>query len=296
MEKTLITGATGGLGSAVVEFLSTKIEKSNIAVLVRDAQSEQALHYKQQGLDIRVGNYDDKDSLVNAFSGIDQLYFISGNDVIARLQQHENVIDAAKVAGVKHIFYTSTVRKDESPEAPLYAVVSGHLRTEELIKESGMTYTILRHSLYAEVIPMFIGDRSKLLETKSIYLPVGSGKTAFAPRRDLAEAGAVILADAKAHENKVYNFSGSEKINFEEVSQIISEVNGEQIDIISPSVEEFETALKSAGLPQEVIVMLSMFSQAIANGEFDQEATDLEAILGRKTLALRTFLSNVYSK
>lgn len=296
MRKTLITGATGELGSAVAEFLSTKIDKSNIAVLVRDVHSEKAEQYKQQGLDIRIGDYDNKDSLLNAFSGIEQLYFISGNDVMARLKQHENVVKAAKEAGVKHILYTSTVRKDESPEAPLYAVVSGHLKTEELIKESGITYTILRHSLYAEVIPMFIGDRSKLLETKSIYLPVGSGKTAFVARRDFAEAGAVILADAKAHENKVYKFLGSEKINFEEVSQTISEVTGEQIGFTSPSVEEFEATLKSIGLPQEIIAMLSMFSQAIANGEFDQEASDLETILGRKTLGLKTFLSNVYSK
>jgi len=295
MGKTLITGATGGLGKAVVEFLSKKLDKSQIAVLVRDGQSEQAGLFKQQGLDLRTGDYDNQDSLVKAFSGIDTLYFISGPDIFARHIQHEKVIQAAKEAGVKHVFYTSTVRKDESLTAPLSIVVSGHLKTELLLKESGLNYTLLRHSLYAEVIPMFIGDKAKVLETKSIYLPVEAGKVAFVPRRDFAQAAAMLLADAKAHENKTYHLLGSEKINFEEVAQLISEVSGEKVSFHSPSVEEFETTLKAVGLPQEIISTLSSFSQGIARGEFDQESLDLETIHGRKTLDLRTFLSRIYS-
>eukprot|EP01089_Gocevia_fonbrunei_P022817 TRINITY_DN9373_c0_g1_i1.p1 TRINITY_DN9373_c0_g1~~TRINITY_DN9373_c0_g1_i1.p1 ORF type:complete len:297 (+),score=54.31 TRINITY_DN9373_c0_g1_i1:209-1099(+) len=296
MAKTLITGSTGGMGSAVVEFLSTKIEnKSTIAVLVRNAESEQARNYAKQGLEVRIGDYNDSTSLINAFNGIEKLYFVSGNDLVARGQQHENVVNAAKKTGIKHIFYTSTVRKDESPEAPLFPVVSGHVTTENLIRESGITYTFLRHNLYAEIIIMMVGDRARLLQSKSIYLPVKNGKTAFVPRRNLAEVEANMLADSTAHENKIYTLSGSEKLTFEEVGKIISGVIGEQINFVSPSVEEFETTVKSFGIPQKIVDMLSWFSQAIANGELDDDNSDLERLLGRKTDSMKSYLEKVYT-
>lgn len=294
MSKTLITGASGSLGSAVVEFLSNLIPQSDIAVLIRNEDKKNMHKYREHGFDVRIGSYEDPTLLLDAFSGIDKLYFVSNSDVKQRAKQHANVVTAAKQAGVKHIFYTSSVRKDESPEAPLHPVVSGHIRTEELILESGITYTILRHNLYAEVILMFLGSRENLLETKTVYLPVKQSNTSFVPRRDLAEAEANILADATAHENKIYEFSGSEKFNFQQVAQIISDTTGEPIGFVSPSVTEFEEVLKSNRLPREAIERLSQFSQGIANGEFDSSSDDLERVLNRKTLPLSTFLKTAY--
>ncbi|SFB83104.1 NAD(P)H dehydrogenase (quinone) [Zunongwangia mangrovi] len=295
MKKTLITGATGSLGQLLVNALKSKTEVSNIAVLVRDTEKDIVKEYQSQGLDIRVADYENLEKLTAAFEGIEQVFLISGNDLGARLQQHKNVVEAAKAANVKHIFYTSSVRKTESKDAPLDPVVSGHAQTEEAILNSGLDYTILRHNLYSEVVPMFIGDKEQLLKTKSVYLPTENGKVAFVPRKDFAEAEANILVSPEDYTNKIYEFNGSEQVSFEEISEILTEVLGEKIAYVSPKVDEFESQMKAAGLPDPIVGMLSMFSQGVANGEFNFDKTDIEKALGRKTQTLKEFLGEVYA-
>ncbi|RQO30800.1 NAD(P)-dependent oxidoreductase [Taibaiella sp. KBW10] len=294
MRKILITGATGGLGGAVVNFLKSQVPVSDIAILARNAESEQVKAYQNEGIGVKIGTYDDKNSLIKAFTGIDILYFVSGNDIDARMAQHEQVVSAAKEAGVKHILYTSTVRKNESAAAPLYPVVSTHVQTEEWIKASGMTYTILRHNLYAEVILMFLGDQ--LLQTKSIFLPTGDGKTSFVVREDFAQAEANIIAQAAQHENKIYELNGTEQLSFAEIGTIIAGASGTELQYTSPDVTTFTDALSAAGLPSVVIDTLSQFSQAIAAGEFDTVTDDLARLLGKAPQSVSEFLKNVYSK
>ena len=295
MKKTLITGATGSLGQLLVNALKSKTEVSNIAVLVRDTEKDIVKEYQSQGLDIRVADYENLEKLTAAFKGIEQVFLISGNDLGARIQQHKNVVEAAKAANVKHIFYTSSVRKTESKDAPLNPVISGHAQTEEAILNSGLDYTILRHNLYSEVVPMFIRDKEQLLKTKSVYLPTENGKVAFVPRKDFAEAEANILVSPEDYTNKIYEFNGSEQVSFEEISEILTEVLGEKIAYVSPKVDEFESQMKAAGLPDPIVGMLSMFSQGVANGEFNFEKTDIEKALGRKTQTLKEFLGEVYA-
>ena len=295
MKKTLITGATGSLGQLLVSALKSKADASNIAVLVRDTAKDIVKDYESQGLDIRVSDYENTDKLKVAFEGIEQVFLISGSDLDARLQQHKNVIEAAIAANVKHIFYTSSVRKTESKDAPLDAVISGHAKTEEAILNSGLDYTILRHNLYSEVVPMFIGDKEQLLKTKAIYLPTENGKVAFIPRKDFAEAEANIIVSPEDYRNKIYEFNGSTLFSFEEISEILTDILGEKIAYVSPKVDEFESQMKTAGLPDPIVGMLSMFSQGIANGEFNFEKTDIEKVLGRKSQSLKDFLSQVYA-
>ncbi|HZH73917.1 MAG TPA: NmrA family NAD(P)-binding protein, partial [Mariniphaga sp.] len=105
----LITGATGHLGSQVIEFLLEKKDPASIAALVRDDSKAGDLIAK--GVDVRVGNYDGKRSLEDAFEGIETLLLVSRNGVKPRQQQHFNAINAAKKAGVQYVIYTSFDRK-----------------------------------------------------------------------------------------------------------------------------------------------------------------------------------------
>jgi NAD(P)H dehydrogenase (quinone) len=294
MKKIMITGATGGLGSEVVCQLKAKQPAADISILVRNPENETVKAFARQGINVQQGSYDDYQSLVQAFQGIEVLYFVSGNDILARAQQHENVINAAKEAGVQHILYTSTVRKDESATAPLYPVVGTHVHTENMIKASGMKFTLLRHNLYAEVVPLFLG--AQVAETKTVYLPAGTGKTAFVARTDFAAAAANILSQPELHENKIYELNGAEQISFEEIGTIIATAIGAPVQYVSPDVNDYTTTMKEAGLPDEITGMLSMFGQAIANTEFDQQSDDLVQLLGRQPQSVKTFIQQAYSK
>lgn len=108
----LITGATGHLGTSVIQTLLKKTAASNIAALVRD--EAKAIDIKEKGINIRVGNYDDKASLDKAMQGIEKVLLISGGGAPNGLEQHQNVVNAAKNAGVKCIAYTGRSLKDRN--------------------------------------------------------------------------------------------------------------------------------------------------------------------------------------
>ena len=291
MSKILVTGATGHLGRAVTESLLKKTDPANISVLVRDA--EKAKELKVKGVDIRTGNYDDYVSLVTAFTGIDKLYLVSGNDIANRIPQQENVVNAAKQAGVKHIVYTSFQRKNESESSPIAFVAKGHLDTEKMLKESGLTYTILEHGIYADMIPIFAGEH--LLQNKTIYLPAGNGKTAYVLRTDQAEAGATILLDETGRfDNKSIVLTGNEAVSWSEIAAVISEVTDTSIVYVSPAVDQFSDTLTQLGVPVEVIGLLAGFSKAAEEGEFASVNNSMETILGRKPMSVADYLKTVY--
>jgi len=291
MSKVLITGATGHFGTTTINTLLQKgINANQIFALVRD--ENKATDIKAKGINIVIGNYDEYASLLAAFKGVDKLLFISANDIKNRLTQHENVIKAAREAGVKHIVYTSFQRKNETQTSPLWMLAEAHLNTEKWLKESGLTYTILRNNLYMDFIPVFLGE--KVLETETIYLPANSGKVSAALRSEMAEAAANILASS-GHENKIYNIANSEAYTYTDVAKYISEATGKEIRYISPSPEEYTQTLTKAGVPAEYIGIFTGFALAQAQGELEAVSNDLQNLIGRKPTSLKEFLKTVYS-
>jgi NAD(P)H dehydrogenase (quinone) len=287
----LVTGATGQFGTSAIDFLLKKgISANTIVALIRE--DGKAAELKEKGVNVRMGDYDDYASLVNAFTGIEKVLFISGSDIMNRLSHHQNVIDAAKETGVQHLIYTSFQRNNETETSPLWMVAQSHIQTEKWLKESGMEYTILRNNLYMDFLPAFIGEN--VLETGGIYLPAGQGKVSAVLRSEMAEAAADILA-TKGHEGKEYNFSNTVAVSYPEMAQWISAISGKQINYTSPSVEDYAKTLHNFGVPAEIIGLFSSFAVAQAEGELELVSTDLEKLLGRKPTTVKDFLSTIYA-
>lgn len=291
MSKILVTGATGFLGKGTIEFLLKKgISPNDISALVRN--EENAADLKEKGINIVVGDYENYTSLISAFKDVDKLLFVSSSDVINRTPHHENVVKAAKEAGVKHIFYTSAENNKDADDSAIGFVGITHKLTEKWIKESGLTYTLLRNNLYVDVVPMFIGEN--ILETGTIYLPASNGRAAWTLRSDMAEATANVLA-SEGHEGKTYSITNVDSYTYQDVANAITEITDKQISYVSPTVEEFQQALKSNNVPEEYIGLFTGFAVAQAEGEFDVTGSDLENLLGRKPTTLKEFLKTVYN-
>lgn len=207
----LVTGATGQLGIAVVKNLLEKTSAHQIAALVRDESKASAL--KEKRLDVRVGNYDNTASLDQAMHGIEKVLLIAGTDENNRLQQHQNVVDAAKKAGVQCIAYTSRTLKDRNTLANQLMV--GHFQTEDYIKASGSNYVLFRNVLYMDTLPQFVGGE-KVFET-GIHLPTGDGRVPFALRSEMGEAIAHALLENDCG-NRIYKLTGSETYSFDDVA------------------------------------------------------------------------------
>jgi NAD(P)H dehydrogenase (quinone) len=284
----LVTGSTGHFGKATIDFLLKKIPSSGIAALARD--KNKAADLAAKGIDIRTGDYTDFDSMVKAFTGIEKLLLISSNDMNDRGGQHVNAVNAAQKAGVKHIVYTSADIKDPLQSAIAF-ITDGHVKAENQIKNSGMTYTILKNNLYAECIPMFLGE--KLPET-GVFFPAGTGRTPFAARIDMAEAAAHVLT-TDGHGNEEYSISSDTSYSFSDVADILSEISGRKIPYLNPTKEVFTEQLIKAGIPEMYVGFTAAFAEAIRRDEFNLPGTTLESLLGRKPMSLKAFLQTIYS-
>lgn len=286
----LVTGATGNLGAATIGSLLKKgMPGKSIAAFARNKEKARGLH--ELGVQIRWGDYDDFDSIVTAFAGIDKLLFVSGSETGKRERQHENIVEAAKKASVKHIIYTSIDRRNDEESSPIAPIANTHIQTERKIRNTGIAYTFLRNALYAEGLPLFLGNE---VLSKGINFPAGDGRAAFAARTDMAEAAANILM-AGNHENKSYLTVNSHNYSFYEIASVLSDITGREIKYFCPGSEEYSKNLKAAGVPDEVIKGILMWAEGVRQGFFESEYSDLEMLLGRKPLDLKTILQGIYS-
>lgn len=287
----LVTGASGHFGSAVIKHLMSKgVSRDNIVALVRN--EKKALPFLAEGIAVRYGDYDDVDSLYSAFKEVDTLVFVSGSDVMTRVAQHRRVMDAVLASGVKKVVYTSFSRKNETPTSPIWAVAEAHLATEKWLEESDVNFTVLRNNLYMDFVPHFIGPQA--FDQGAVYLPAGQGAVSPALREEMAEAAAQV-AVSNGHERKVYTLSNTEAYTYAQITEVLSGIAQKPLAYVSPEAAEYEQVLKGAGVPTEVIGILSGFAQAQAQGELDTVSLDLQLLIGRKPQSLPEYLKAVYA-
>jgi NAD(P)H dehydrogenase (quinone) len=279
----LVTAATGHLGTATIDFLLKKnVPASQIAGLVRDDKKAAALSAK--GITLRKGDYHDAASLQQAFKGIDTLVFISSGDIHDRVNQHRNVVNAARASGVKHIIYTSVLKASETLK---FTAGIDHYHTETFLKESGIPYTFFRHTFYIEVLPMLFGGA---LESGQWYYAADNAKVNFAARTDMAEGIANVTIAPAQHANKIYEIAGNQSYTFNEIAGVLSKTVGKTVSYIPIPVEALREGMKQAGVPEAYIPMYASIAEAIVAGELDIKDNSLEKLLQRKPVTLEEYL------
>ncbi|QEK36082.1 SDR family oxidoreductase [Acinetobacter johnsonii] len=275
--KIAITGATGQLGNLVIEQLLQLTAAQNIVALVRNI--DKAEHFKVQGIELREFDYDHPETLAPALLGIDKLLLISANEIGRRTPQHQAVIDAAKVAGVPYLAYTSLLRADTSP----LGLAQEHRETEKLIQDSGITYTFLRNNWYSE---NYLAGVAHTIEIGTLFGAAQDGRISSASRIDYAEAAAKVLTST-GHENKTYELAGSESFRLSDLATFIGQAANKDIIYQNLSAEEYTQGLTQAGLPAGLVdVIVDADIQSI-QGAMYSDRKDLEQLIGRNTTSIQ---------
>lgn len=286
----VVTGATGNLGKATIKSLLNKgIAATDIAALVRD--ETKAAELKATGIQVKLGDYQEVDSLKKAFQGVDKLLLVSSSaDIIHRFAQHKNAIDAAKETGVRHLVYTGFAMRDLH-QSSMTADVHYHADTAAYVKQVAIPYTMLHNTFYADLIPLLIGKDA--LE-QGISIPAGDGKIPFLPLAEMAEALAVVLT-MPGHENKEYVLAAETAFSFAEIAAMLSASTGKTIAYHQPEVRVYIAQLIQAGLSEEDAAYIARYATAFAQGEFDTGKSDVKQLLGRSPVRLADFLRSVYT-
>ena len=258
----VITGVTGHLGRIAADHILATTSSDEIAVVARD--TGKARDFATRGVDVRQGDYDDPAGLVSAFTGADVLLFVSSPNIEpgVRERQHLDVVDAAIKAGVGRVVYTSTITADRGE-----SFLAVHKVTEDALRDSGLSYSLLRNTFYTEV---FVNrGLATAVAAGELTAPAIGHPLVTATQSDLAHAAAAVVGTG--HDNAVYELRGP-GWTFPELAETLTEVSGRQV-----AFREVDDSASG-----EVAYILPLLRLP----EFGQPTTDLEILLGRPATPL----------
>ncbi|MFD1179123.1 SDR family oxidoreductase [Paenibacillus puldeungensis] len=285
--KMLVTGATGKLGSKVVEALLKKVPASQLAVSVRNPEKAESL--RARGVDVRHGDFDRPETLDAAFAGIDRLLIISADgDNETRIRQHTNAVEAAARAKVSFIAYTSVANASDTK----MFLAPPHQAAEQAILKTGIPYSFLRNNWYLENEASSIQG---VLAGAPWVTSAGAGKVGWALQQEYAAAAAAVLA-GDGHENTIYELSGK-LFTQEELASALGTVLGKEVPVQQVDDATYADIMKNAGVPDFVIPMLVSIQEGIREHTLEIESNDFEKLLGRPltpmTEALRQIVDSL---
>ena len=273
MTTYAVTGSTGHLGRLVVqELLARGVPATDVVALARTPENAAAL-----GVPVRPLDYSDPATLPEALAGVDVLLLVSGSEVGKRLPQHTAVIEAAKAAGVQRVAYTSIANADHSanPLAP------EHKATEDVLRASGLPFTILRDNWYLE---NYTGQLPQYLATGEVLGIDGDARIGAATRADMAVAITTALLDADTA-GATFELSGP-PITLAGLAETITEVTDAKVAYRDVTAEELTAILRGTGMDDATMAFVVALEESVARGDLDVRGDDLVRLLGRPATTL----------
>jgi uncharacterized protein YbjT (DUF2867 family) len=264
--KILVTGATGNTGSLLVPKLVSS--DADVKVFVRDA--ERAESFKKMGAEVVTGDLDVEDSMVPVVKDVDKMYLLTWNGP-TQLQQVKNVLNAIKKAGVSpHIIR-------HSMWGPESRIIKQGLEAEELIKSSGLPWTILKPTFYMQNLMMAAGT---IASDGVIYWDMGKGKLGMIDVRDIAESAFSALTK-EGLEGKSYILTGPQAISFDEIASIFSDKLGKEVKYINVPGEASRQAMVGMGLPEWIADGYVELSAGFSKNFAASTTNNVEILTGR---------------
>jgi len=276
MTTIAVTGATGRLGGRVARLLAGDGVPQRL--IVRDPARAPQL----PGAEVRTAGYADAAALATALDGVDVVLMVSGSETPDRVAQHLTFIDAAVAAGVGHLVYVSFFGASATAT---FTLARDHWATEEHLRATGLTHTILRDNLYADLLPLLAGADGV------IRGPAGEGRVAAVAQDDIAEVIAAVLRSPGEHAGRTYNLTGPQALTLGEAAAELTSATGRSVTFHDETIDEAYASRASYGAPDwEVDAWVSTYT-ASAAGELAAVSGDIEAITGHPATSLAQLLT-----
>lgn len=271
------------MGRALMNYALGRASASNLVAITRNPAKLEAL--SQKGVEVRSGDFSRPADLKSAFHGIERMIIIPTSDLApgVRTRQQTDAIKAAASAGVQHLTYISTVSPRPDPNNSL---LDSHFNTEQALINSGVTWTILRMSVYMDTLV----DAARRAAASGTYAAVPGAPAAYVTRDDVAAAGAGILC-TPGHAGITYHATGPVSVTQEEIAGVIAKASGKAVAFSAITADQQRAGLEAAGLPPVVINVIAGFQAALRAGAFDLVTGDVQRLSGKPAEGPLPFLS-----
>ncbi|SCF12324.1 Uncharacterized conserved protein YbjT, contains NAD(P)-binding and DUF2867 domains [Micromonospora coriariae] len=284
----VVTGATGQLGSQIVDQLLHRLPPHAVGVSVRDV--DKAADLAERGVRVRAGDFTDPATLEHAFEGAEKVLIVSaairGSGAVVA---NRAAIDAARAAGAKRIVYTS---HQAASRDSLFAPQPTHAATEEHLAGLGVPFTALRNGFYASTLSYSIGAA---LETGQIVAPA-DGPVSWTAHSDLAEAAAIAVAEEGLLDGVTPALTAAEALDLEAVAGILAGITGRAITRVVVGDAEWKANAVAHGMPAAAADFTLGMYRAARRGEFAVTDPTLETLIGRRPTSARSVLEAMVSQ
>jgi len=279
--KILITGATGNVGTAVVDTLSTT--DVNLRALAHDEAKAQSL--RDRGVEVVVGDFLEPETMVPALEGVHTVFLLTPIHP-GQVSQASNVVKAAKNSGNDPRIVRLSVHQ-ASHEAPSRNTRQ-HAEIEDELASSGLPYTFLRPQSFMQNTLM--AARTVASEGR-IYQPFKDGKLGMIDARDIGEVAAKVLTE-EGHEGKTYTLTGPAAISFHDVAQALSEVLGKEVSYINIPLEKAKEAMINMSISEWRADVLIEYAKAHSEGYSNFTTEDVEQLTGHPATSYKEFATD----
>ncbi|KXV61212.1 NAD(P)H-binding protein [Acetobacter persici] len=281
MMKIGVSGASGQLGSAVVQALAETVAAENLVAISRTPKTDRTYAG-------RLGDYDQSETLVAAYQGLDRLLLIPGADLRPGIRSRQMLaaVDAAAQAEVGHVFLlsaTGTQREGES------AVGAAYWHSEQaLIKSAIPAWTILRMSYFSETLV----EEVRMSLTAGGLAMLEDSRVSFVSRGDVAKAAAAALT-SEGHEGAIYQLTGSEALRGEAVCRLVAQQIQRPFALNVMPAEVLRAGLLKTGLPDVVADAVVSMKARQARGAYDIVSGDIVRLTGGTPCSLAEILASI---
>jgi uncharacterized protein YbjT (DUF2867 family) len=291
VDTILVTGATGTVGSEVTkQLISSPTSNFNIKAAVHSQESANRVAAETRVKPVLI-DYNKPDTIEEAFKDVDRLFLLTPFQS-NMVELSSNLVNVAKkkTGAVKHIVKLSVMGADAKP-----GITGGrlHRQAENIIKESGISYTFLRPNFFMQNFINFFSQTIK--EQNAFYVPAGDGKISFVDVRDIAGVAVQALLDESKHGRKTYNITGPNAISYAQAAEILSNEIGRKIKYVDISEDQAREGMKAIGMDEWFInSMMELFNITRA-GYVSDVSPAIEEVTGKKPITFSEFAKD-YSR
>ena len=226
----LVVGATGSLGGKIAHGLKERGEA--VRALVRPTSARSQL--EKAGVEIAMGDLKDLSSLERACQGVDVVITTASasktaDDAIENVDVagNQNLIDAARRAGVEQFVFVSTFGAAPDHPAPVFRAKG---ITEERLRESGLGYTILRPNAFMDVWFAMMIELPAFTDHPVTLVGEGRRRHSFIAERDVAAFAMAVVRNDEAR-NETIPIGGPEALSFRDAVGIYEVAMGRPIHV-----------------------------------------------------------------